>query len=363
MAFEAGRALGYAVEVDPSFIPRVVGHNPFDRDASRVNLTLLREAQQRLNDTEVAVVLTVIPPHASAFLVDPQRVETVGMRVGDLDGLDTAIRAIPGQLAKGYGRGAIPNALLPWGRGIAEKVGTRRIARLIPYDSLHIVPWRAILRECGLPWHQLAFPIGFNLLLRQGGESDREIQSHDVRALGYGHAGTIDLTTEADQFRTAFGPRATLVAGCTAAQVREALGTHAVVLLSCHGEAVSQDRGNSLLLSLADGRVSAETVFPDRVLSRLVILSACDSGVYTMTWGDYPIGAGPSLLRRGARAVVGARFPVRAEFAGRFFPAFGRRLSGGGTAETALVDTLIEMESAGDDLWRDLACLELLRAV
>jgi hypothetical protein len=326
-------------------------------------MALLREAQQNLRATEVAVVLAIIPPHAVAFLVDPRRVETVGMRVEHLNGLDTAIRAIPRQLAKRVGQQAIPVGLLTWTRGIAEKVGTRRVTSLIPYDSLHIVPWRAMLRACGLHREQLAFPTGFNLLLRRGNAPDGELQGSGVRALGYGHAGTIDLMTEAEQFVSPFGPRATLVSGCTAAQVREALGTDAVGLLSCHGEAVSQDRGTALRLSLADGKIDAEEVFPARVLSPLVILSACDSGVYTMAWGDYPLGAGPSLLRRGARAVIGARFPVRAEFAGRFFPAFGRRLSGGGTAEAAFVGTLTEMDGTGDDLWRDLACLELLRAL
>jgi hypothetical protein len=154
-----------------------------------------------------------------------------------------------------------------------------------------------------------------------------------------------------------------MLADCTVEQVRQSLHSNAIVLLSCHGEAVNTPDGPRFVVKLSDGSFWAEQVFPTRVSSPLVILSACDSGVYYLVWGDYPLGAGPELLRRGARAVIGARFPIRAEYAGDFVACFGRALAAGTALETAFARALEEVEQTNADLWRDLACLELLKAV
>ena len=222
---------------------------------------------------------------------------------------------------------------------------------------MHLVPWRAVLHYCGLAWEQLAFHIGFNLILGRGADRDRSLTQHTVIALGHGTAGTVDLQEEARQFAAAFGRDA--VASCTVHDVRRALEADAIVLISCHGIA-SSDSGD-LQLELSSGRISAEDAFPPRIVSPLVILSACDSGFYLMAWSDYPLGAGPLLIQRGAECVIGARFSLRAPFAAMFFGKLALMLSSGMTIEAAFARALSDMDDAGADLWRDLGCLELLR--
>jgi hypothetical protein len=363
VSFEAGRALGYAVEVDPEFFSRVVEQNPFAADGSRVDVSPLRNAQQSIGGGEVAVVLAVIPPHLIAYIIAHDRVRTVGIWVRDLEHLDSEIRSLPHRLVAGVGVRAIHGALLELGRGIVAEVAQRNITSFVPYDSLHMVPWRALLRECGLPWHQLAFPIGFNFLLRREPVPNRRPAERRVITFGHGMAENIDFREEARQFAEVFGDRGSMLTGSTADQIRQSLRSDSIVLLSCHGKFVARGQTAELVLELSDGPARAKTIFPERVHSPLVILSACDSGVYTMAWSDYPLGAGPDLLRRGAGEVIGARFPVRAEFAAKFFVAFARVLAQGTGVESAFVRTLEEVGESKADFWRDLACLELLRAV
>lgn len=366
VAFEAGRALGYAVDIDPAFFSRVVLRNPFPEDGGGVDLTLLRQAQVGLGPDDVAVVLGVIPPRIVAFLVGRNSVECVAVdaavRQADLDLLDAQLKVLPRRLAEGVGLRAVPGAVLSLTREIARRIGPRAVASVIPYNSLHMVPWRAILRECGLPWGRLAFPVGFSSLLRRGGKPP-EAYEGTVLTLGYGTAGGVDLREEAEQFARAFAGRNTALPRCRAADVRRALQSDAVVLLSCHGQAVNEAEGSGLILHLEDGAARAGDVFPPRVSAPLVILSACDSGVYFMAWGDYPLGAAPALLQRGARAVIGARFPIDARYAADFFTSAAQRLAAGASVELAFSATLEEMEGGGSDRWRDLACLELLSAL
>ena len=103
-----------------------------------------------------------------------------------------------------------------------------------------------------------------------------------------------------------------------------------------------------------------DQVVPRVVQSVLVILSACESGVYEMAWGDEPAGAAPLLLHRGARFCIGTRFPIGVMFAGRFFPRLMERLAGGEDLVTSFWVALSYSEQTGADRWKDIACPELI---
>jgi tetratricopeptide (TPR) repeat protein len=363
-AFDAGRGLSYAVDVDPLFFSRVVNQNPFFQDGGGVDLALLRQAQRTVGPDEVAVVLAAIPPRMIAFLIGRERVGYVAQETGspgvEMEELDGKIKMLPHRLSQGVGLRAIPEVLLTFCRMVAREVGDRTISRFIPYDVLHLVPWRTLLHHCGLPWSQLEFSVGFNFLAEKCEEAGGPAAMSNAIALGHGWAGQIDLQEEAKRFAYPFANKARTVPHCTAEDIRQALEEEAIVLLSCHGKAVHLAQGLRLILELSDGSQFAEDVFPSRVAAPLVVLSACDSGVYYMAWGDYPVGAAPLLIQRGAGAVVCARFPVSARFAATFFPRLGNHLAGGMTIAAAFIRTLEGLESKGADYWQDLACLELL---
>jgi hypothetical protein len=79
-----------------------------------------------------------------------------------------------------------------------------------------------------------------------------------------------------------------------------------------------------------------------------------------VAWGDYPVGAAPTILLAGAKFCICTRFPLDAHFAKVFFPLLGELLSRGESLGMAFGDALREMEQRGYDLWTHLACVELL---
>ena len=93
----------------------------------------------------------------------------------------------------------------------------------------------------------------------------------------------------------------------------------------------------------------------------LVILSACESGVYQMGGGDFPIGGAPELLRSGVQHCIGSRFKLDARFAAGFFPALARELANGSTVGAAMADVSSRQLSGGADLWRHLGCVPTFR--
>lgn len=364
LSFEAGRALAHAADTDRDFLSQVIRRNPFDSDGVGVNLDALRAAQRSLSFGEAAVVLTVCPPTLVTYIVDRDKVEkfshTLGSSQASLEQFDKEVRSIPRNLEKSVALKAVPDPLATVAKEITRRVDGRTIRVFVPYDILHIVPWRALLRNSGLPWTQFPGPIGFSFLFWRGTDNPPLGSGRNIIALGYGTAGAIDLQDEARSFAAEFGDRGQLVLGCTGTHVTQALETDAIVLVSCHGTARVQGAEVSLILKLSDGDALAEAIFPVLVASPLVILSACDSGVYQMAWSDYPIGAAPELLRRGARYCIAARFPVNAEFAAEFFKRLAHRLAAEVPVGLAFAEALGELEAAGSDRWRHLACLELL---
>jgi hypothetical protein len=107
------------------------------------------------------------------------------------------------------------------------------------------------------------------------------------------------------------------------------------------------------------GVTRADAVFPHEVASPLVILSACHSGVYTMAWGEYPTGAGPELLSRGARYVIGSRCRVDADFTNEFFGRLAAHLRDGHPIGMCFAHAIRDLAGHRRS-WSDLACLELL---
>lgn len=82
-------------------------------------------------------------------------------------------------------------------------------------------------------------------------------------------------------------------------------------------------------------------------------------GVYRMIGGDFPSGAAPDLLRRGARSCVCSRFHIDARFAASFFPKLASLLANRVSIEDAVATVTREHEGLFD-FWRDLGAIELL---
>lgn len=363
-AFEAGRALAHAVEVDNRFFERVIKNNPFSLRNVSVDLGLLQAARDSIGHNDALVILAVLPPNLVAYVIGKTGIDVAHVpmpeRIEDREQLFTDIRMIPLRLQERRAGGtAIPGEA----RSLAEKVqrllSGRVVRALMPHSHLHDIPWRAVLRDVGLEWKQLPCGVEFGLFLRSG--SLEPCRPGACVALGSGTAGrdasSVDLREEARAFAQSFGADSRVIVNCTTGDVASALRSADTVLISCHG---SQDRDGRLVLELANGSHVADDVFPEVVHAKLIMLSACESGVYQMAWSDFPVGAAPLLLRTGARFVIGARFRVDATFAASFFPKVAELLAAGHLIGQAVAEASAACEAAGADLWRDLACLELL---
>lgn len=389
-AFEAGRALAHAAETDPEFVRSFfAGSNPFDPRTARINTERITAARAALGADGAVLVPAVLPPEFVLFVLTAEGVSVAGARYAHdqgrtaLEELDRAIQDIPHQLQhqERTGPSTIPAPLRDAAGAAARLIGHRAVRSVFPHATLHSVPWRAVLREAGMPWRQLPCAVEFSLLLRGSVGFEPPAAPSRAVALGHGSDMGINFVDEARDFAGAFGDRGHFMPSCQADDVRSALSaTDAAVLISCHGR--DRERGVpgvthpagierppefALQLQPAGGAAAdadderfISDVMPDMVRSQIVFLSACWSGVYSMSWGDYPVGAGPMLLRAGARYCVVCRFPVRAVFARQFAVAFSRRLADGASAPAAFAGACEDTETAGADLWRDLACLELL---
>jgi hypothetical protein len=366
MSFEAGRALAHGVEVDRKFLGRVVAVNPFAADGRGISNETLRHAQGSLAEHEVVITIAILPPDIVAFVVGR---ETVTVNVVPMPANTDAhaqffeqIGAIPVRLQEGVGVRALPELIHDLARALCTEIGDRVVRALMPYSALHDVPWRAVLRYVGVPWAQLRGSVEFGLLLRDGAACTT--QPARCVALGYGVAGvppyTIDLGDEAREFAAAYGPNGSCEVPCSRRDVEAALRLNSIALLSCHGAVGTGAAEGQLVLYLADGAQLAADIFPDKVLAPIVVLSACESGVYRMAWGDFPVGAAASLVRGGARYCVGARFRLDAHFSASFFRSLARRLALGTPLVDAVSESSDEHEALGHDLWRELACVEVV---
>ncbi len=372
LAFETGRALGYAVEVDVGFIQRVLHHSPFATDGSSIDLTLIREAQASIALGEVAIVVCALPPDVVAFLVERDRVTHVSLALPEghdaIDTFTSDIKKIPGKLEGQEGSAAIPGILHDLGRVIADRIDGRLVRALYPYAFFHAVPWRAVLRANGVDWQRMPFAVGFGLLMR---DEVTTLTADGMRVTALGHGASrrgLDFTDENRAFARHFGERALVSAPCSEDMLRNALASDEIVFLSSHGEAEQMDGDVRLMLLLADTtgqtvRIAAEQVVPLVVRSPYVILCACYSGAYQMAWGDYPVGGAPLIVRRGAKFCLCTRFAVNSEFTASFFDDMGSRLAAGADFVTAFIASLASHDGDESHLWENLACLELLRRV
>lgn len=98
--------------------------------------------------------------------------------------------------------------------------------------------------------------------------------------------------------------------GATAATVRSMFGGHDLVHLAAHGRFRS-DRPLLSTVRLHDGERSLGDVVPDRIATRLVVLSSCEGGAHGTSDGSEVLGLSAVLLARGAASVVAPLTVVR----------------------------------------------------
>lgn len=359
VAFEAGRALAFALEVNPGHLETTVAMNPFTRADGNLGRHALRQKQNNLSEDELLLSIILYPEYLVTFVIGKNSVETHRIHCADEGGLTKEILMIPTRLHAKVGLRAIPPILLKWAEELVALLGTRQVLAIAPHSFLHSVPWRILLRQADCPWEQLPLVTRFGLFLP---ESYSTTSFNLCNALSYARAGEDEIDQEASKFASHFSSGGRFIPNASSQSLREALVKPGVVLISCHGE-IRPQKGSGrkrFHLLLEEGWIPATEIWSEGVIAEMTILAACDSGVYEMSHGDYPIGAAPDLLRAGTKICLGTRFPVNSLFAAELIDFLGEQLAQGEKAPTAFAHSLAKMEDRGFDPWRDFACFELI---
>lgn len=367
---ELGRAVGHCMLVDGGYARSVLQSAVAASDEQEAAATAIAAVRATVPPGQVALVIAPLPPALVCFIVDASEgTQVVSLPFPHTEVAQTRLMddsvLIPDRLSRSNNpRSEIPGELLQFGAMIVEAIGVARsVCALVPQAFLHSVPWRGVLRESGLSWQRMPCAIEFNLLLRLANDrvSASVSASQQCIGLGFGSATdgvrTYDFVAEAADFVRHYG--GTLLTSCDSTALRYALSQDAIVILSCHGTARKTHGDVRLALSLEDGVALDVETFPSRVRAPVVILSACESGVYLTDRGDYPVGGAPTLLQRGARYCIGARFRIRAPFAQAYIRELSQRTRLSEDLRTAHASVLESLSLQGWDAWRDLSCIEL----
>lgn len=123
----------------------------------------------------------------------------------------------------------------------------------------------------------------------------------------------------------------------TSGVLRRMLGDHDLVHVAAHGTFRS-DRPLLSTVRLADARATVDEILPERIRSRLVVLSSCEAGASGTSDGSEVLGLAAVLLARGAASIVAPLAIVRdlecAAFVAELYDEFAR----GGSLAAALVE-------------------------
>nr|WP_152992559.1 CHAT domain-containing tetratricopeptide repeat protein [Nonomuraea pusilla] len=210
-------------------------------------------------------------------------------------------------------------------RPLAAELGDRPLV-LVPVGALHTVPWGALpgLRE--RPVSVAAGAAAWLAARARAARGDGPVVAAAGPALAHAHAEVERVL--------ACHPGGREVPARIGA-VLEALRTADVLHLAAHGVF----HAHSPLLSgitLDDGQLMAYDLLGLAGSARLVVLSACDSGMARAPADGAPLGLAGTFLSRGSACVVGGLLPVPDEDALALMTAFHELIAAGQAPDAAL---------------------------
>lgn len=193
-------------------------------------------------------------------------------------------------------------------------LGGRRRVVVVPHRELHYLPFAAL--HDGRHWlaetHTLSLAASAHVWL--AGQTGRTpVPFADARVLAFGVAGA-ELPQVADELAAVaavHGPRAALRLDeqATLAALAAEAPSADVLHLACHGRFRADNPAFSCL-QLGDGPLTMQDVRALRLRARLVVLSACETGLSRMAPGDELLGLVRAFTLAGAGAVMASLWPV-----------------------------------------------------
>ena len=281
----------------------------------------------------------------AVWVVDRER-STVVMLPGDRQSLIAEVRKFRTAIIKQAPIGDVQNQARALYRRLLEPArpeirGTRVV--IVPHGVLHYLPFGA-LRSTNGRW--LVQDLSLSTLpsasvLRYLADKGTGASSQTL-VVGNPDLGAELALPWAEREARMVGQReqgsTVLVRGeATESQVKKLVGSAGMVHLATHGELSEDDPLSSAVLlvpgSGEDGRLEVREVFALDLHARLVVLSACETGLGKLSRGDELVGLQRAFLYAGTPAVVTTLWKVDDRATFELVRSFYGRLEGAGPVE------------------------------
>ena len=311
-----------------AFLERVRLENREQASLMTVEPVTLQEVQRLLPADTTLVEYLVSERESIAWVIDRSRVEVVRLPIRRAD-LLTEVRE--------FRRSIEDRALVPQVQARAEALHERLFARLrphirddrvllVPHDVLHYLPFGALRNRAGRwlveDFTLTTLPSASVLKYLQGKGQEA---SSAVLAVGNPDLGPALNLRYAEREARSIGDRfpgaqILLRQEATKLKVKALSGEAGLIHLATHGELNEQDPLGSALLLVPEGadggRLEVREIFGLDLKARLVVLSACETGLGKLSQGDELVGLQRAFLYAGTPAVVTTLWKVddRASF-------------------------------------------------
>jgi CHAT domain-containing protein len=212
---------------------------------------------------------------------------------------------------------------------------------LVPHGVLHYLPLHA-LAPTGQLVRDTATTVSYapsaSVLLKTGLAKQAKKAVGQCLAIGVNLDGLEHAEAEAKWIAVQLSGQALLGEAATLATVRAALGTANIIHFACHGRFRRTTPMNSALV-LADGELTAADILQTvRFDADIVTLSACDTGLNYLAYGDELLGMVRACLCVGARALLVTLWQVHDIPTRLFMERFYRVWRTGASRAGALVE-------------------------
>ncbi|MBI2526078.1 MAG: CHAT domain-containing protein [Candidatus Rokubacteria bacterium] len=312
-----------------AFLDRVRGESREQASLMSVEPVNLAELQRLLPEGTVLLEYLVTEPETLLWIVTRTAVESLRLPVtrrflvAVVRDLRTAI-ADNATLAEVQGRSRrLHDALLSAAR---PRIAGERLL-IVPHDVLHYLPFAALRSPRGrwlIEDYTLAtLPSASVLKYLEGKGGGREARTIAVGNPDLGPALSLRYAEREARAVGAHFPGASILvrAEATEARVKTLAGGGTLLHFATHGALDEQDPLASALLlapeGAEDGRLEVREVFGLDLGARLVVLSACETGLGRLSRGDELVGLQRAFLYAGTPAVITTLWKIddRASFA------------------------------------------------
>jgi CHAT domain-containing protein/Tfp pilus assembly protein PilF len=223
---------------------------------------------------------------------------------------------------------------------------------IVPYAELHYLPFAALIDgdhddRYLIQRFEVVYAPSASVWVRLRNRSDLASQPQGILAAAPRASALPGTGAEVGSIRRLFGDRATLLLGAAASETafRRAVPEYGIVHLASRGVLNKQNPLFSYIQLVSggedDGRLEVHEVFGLALAARLVVLSACETGLGSGALADVPagddwVGLTRAFLLAGADNVLATLWQVDDRATARLMNEFYRSLTHGEDAASAL---------------------------